>query len=203
MQDFFKKELMDLDDNSQFIWNNNLYNIDKDEYWLLPWEIEANGYEVSIFNMLRKDYNLNFSVFKLDYPGYRKVMVGDGPMLETYQEQYPDVEFVGYKTGKELADYYRQADVFVFPSHWETFGIVMIDAMACGTPVAAYPVQGPLDVIDQNITGCMNDNLIQAINDAILLDRRKVWDGSHRWSWSRAWEIFRDNLIEKSSTRIN
>jgi len=141
--------------------------------------------------------------FKLDYPGYRKVMVGDGPMLETYQYQYPDVEFVGYKTGKELADYYRQADVFVFPSHWETFGIVMIEAMACGTPVAAYPVQGPLDVIDQNITGCMNDNLIQAINDAILLDRRKVWNGSHRWSWSRAWEIFRDNLIEKSSTRIN
>ena len=149
-----------------------------------------------------KEKNLE-DFFKLDYPGYRKVMVGDGPMLETYQEQYPDVEFVGYKTGKELADYYRQADVFVFPSHWETFGIVMIEAMACGTPVAAYPVQGPLDVIDQNITGCMNDNLIQAINDAILLDRRKVWDGSHRWSWSRAWEIFRDNLIEKSSTRIN
>jgi hypothetical protein len=67
VKQFFKKELVDLDENSQFIWNNNLYNIDKDEYWLLPWEIEANGYEVSIFNMLRKDYRLNQSVFKLDY----------------------------------------------------------------------------------------------------------------------------------------
>jgi glycosyltransferase involved in cell wall biosynthesis len=102
---------------------------------------------------------------------------------------------VGFKTGQELADYYRQADVFVFPSQWETFGIVMIEAMACGTPVAAYPVQGPEDVIDEGVTGCMNDNLKQAVKDALMLDRNQVWTGSQRWSWERAWEIFRDNLV--------
>ena len=141
-----------------------------------------------------KEKNLE-KFFELEYTGARKIMVGDGPMLETYKKQYPDVEFVGFKTGTELADYYRMADVFVFPSEWETFGIVMIEAMACGTPVAAYPVQGPMDVVDEGITGCLNTDLKQAVKDALMLDRNQVWAGSQRWSWERAWQIFRDNLI--------
>jgi glycosyltransferase involved in cell wall biosynthesis len=143
-----------------------------------------------------KEKNLE-DFFELDYPDCHKIMVGDGPMLETYKQQYPDVEFVGFKTGNDLAEYYATADVFVFPSKWETFGIVMIEAMACGTPVAAYPVQGPIDVIDEGITGCMNEDLKKAVNDALMLDRQKVWEGSARWSWDRAWEIFRDNLVTK------
>jgi glycosyltransferase involved in cell wall biosynthesis len=67
--------------------------------------------------------------------GYRKIMVGDGPMRAEYKRRYPDVEFVGFQTGKDLTYYYQMADAFVFPSRWETFGIVMIEAMACGTPV--------------------------------------------------------------------
>jgi len=141
-----------------------------------------------------KEKNLE-DFFKLDYPGYRKIMVGDGPMLEEYKELYPDVEFVGAKRGEELGDYYRMADVFVFPSQWETFGIVMIEAMACGTPVAAYPVQGPEDVIDEGVTGCLNADLKQAVTDCLFLNRQQVWAGSQRWSWQRAWEIFRDNLV--------
>jgi glycosyltransferase involved in cell wall biosynthesis len=146
-----------------------------------------------------KEKNLE-DFFRLDYPGYRKIMVGDGPMLEEYKAQYPSVEFVGFKTGHELAEYYRQADVFVFPSRWETFGIVMIEAMACGTPVASYPCQGPLDVIDEGITGCMNDELKQAVKDALMLDRQRIWEGSFRWSWENAWQIFKDNLVEKLGT---
>ena len=145
-----------------------------------------------------KEKNLE-DFFRLDYPGTRKIMVGDGPMLEEYRAQYPSVEFVGFKTGIELAHYYANADVFVFPSRWETFGIVMIESMACGTPVAAYPCQGPLDVIDEGITGCMNDDLKQAVKDALMLNRNQVWHGSARWSWERAWEIFRDNLVEIKS----
>lgn len=141
-----------------------------------------------------KEKNLE-AFLELEYLGYHKIMVGDGPMLETYKKQYPDVEFVGFKTGQELATYYANADVFVFPSRWETFGIVMIEAMACGTPVAAYPCQGPEDVIDEGITGCMNQDLKQAVKDALMLDRRQVWHGSQRWSWQRAWEIFRNNLV--------
>jgi glycosyltransferase involved in cell wall biosynthesis len=140
-----------------------------------------------------KEKNLE-DFFELQYPKSRKIMVGDGPMLEKYQKQYPDVEFVGFKTGKELAEYYANADVFVFPSRWETFGIVMIEAMACGTPVAAYPCQGPEDVVDEGITGCMNFDLKQAVTDCLFLNRQKVWEGSQRWSWDRAWHIFRDNL---------
>jgi glycosyltransferase involved in cell wall biosynthesis len=147
-----------------------------------------------------KEKNLE-AFFEMYYPGYLKIMVGDGPMLETYRKQYPDVHFTGFKTGKDLARYYANAEVFVFPSEWETFGIVMIEAMACGTPVAAFPVQGPEDVIDEGVTGCMNADLKQAVTDCLFLNRQQVWTGSQRWSWQRAWEIFRDNLVDCRPTQ--
>jgi glycosyltransferase involved in cell wall biosynthesis len=148
-----------------------------------------------------KEKNLE-EFFKLEYPKSRKIMVGDGPMREQYEKDYPDVEFVGFKTGLELAKYYANADVFVFPSRWETFGIVMIEAMACGTPVAAYPVQGPIDVVEQGVTGYMEEDLATAVHRCIGLNRKNVLDGSQCWSWEEAWAIFRDNLIEmKPATR--
>jgi glycosyltransferase involved in cell wall biosynthesis len=146
-----------------------------------------------------KEKNLA-AFFEMEYPGFLKIMVGDGPMLETYREQYPDVHFTGVKTGTELARYYANAEVFVFPSQWETFGIVMIEAMACGTPVAAFPCSGPEDVIDEGVTGCMNAELKQAVTDCLFLNRQQVWVGSQRWSWQHAWEIFRDNLVDARLT---
>jgi glycosyltransferase involved in cell wall biosynthesis len=140
-----------------------------------------------------KEKNLE-DFFKIDYPNSRKIMVGDGPMRETYQKLYPDVEFVGFKTGHELAYYYANADVFVFPSRWETFGIVMIEAMACGTPVAAYPCQGPMDVIDQQLTGYMSNDLKYAINCCLKMQRDAIVKNSQKWSWNGAWEIFKNNL---------
>jgi glycosyltransferase involved in cell wall biosynthesis len=147
-----------------------------------------------------KEKNLE-KFLEMDYPGFLKIMVGDGPMLETYRRQYPAVHFTGFKTGVDLAKYYANAEVFVFPSQWETFGIVMIEAMACGTPVAAYPCQGPEDVIDEGVTGCMNADLKQAVTDCLFLNRNQVWSGSQRWSWDRAWAIFRDNLIPAKSSK--
>jgi glycosyltransferase involved in cell wall biosynthesis len=141
-----------------------------------------------------KEKNLD-EFCKLQYPKSRKIMVGDGPDRERLEALYPDVEFVGFKTGLELAKYYANADVFVFPSTWETFGIVMIEAMACGTPVAAYPVTGPLDVIDDGVTGYMDTDLATAVHRCIGLNRDTVLAGSQRWSWQRAWEIFKDNLV--------
>ena len=143
-----------------------------------------------------KEKNLE-AFLEMDYPGYLKVMVGDGPMLETYKKQYPDVHFTGYKTGLDLAHYYANAEVFVFPSQWETFGIVMIEAMACGTPVAAFPVQGPSDVVEQGVTGFLEEELATAVHRCLGLSRNKVLVGSQKWSWQRAWEIFRDNLVDK------
>jgi len=145
-----------------------------------------------------KEKNLE-KFFELDYPGYLKIMVGDGPMLETYKKRYPDVHFTGFKTGVDLAKYYANAEVFVFPSQWETFGIVMIEAMACGTPVAAYNCQGPRDVIDQGVTGFMveeREGLAVAVDKCLQISRDDVHRASQRWSWDRAWEIFRDNLLK-------
>ena len=167
--------------------------VDRDIFY--PMDITAGKRPVLVcVARVSKEKNLE-DFFKLDYPGADKIMVGDGPMLETYKKKYPNVEFVGFKTGSDLADYYRRADVFVFPSRWETFGIVMIEAMACGTPVAAYPVQGPEDVIDQGITGFMDEDLKLAIDHCLQLNRDAVHKGSLRWTWERAWHIFRDNLI--------
>jgi len=154
-----------------------------------------NGKYLLCVSRVSKEKNLE-EFFKLDYRGYYKVMVGDGPMLETYKKQYPDVIFTGFKTGKPLAQYYANAEVFVFPSQWETFGIVMIEAMACGTPVAAYPCDGPKDVIDQAETGFMNENLADAVTACLQLNRDRVLKGSQRWSWDNAWQTFRDNLIK-------
>jgi glycosyltransferase involved in cell wall biosynthesis len=140
-----------------------------------------------------KEKNLE-QFFEMEYPGATKIMVGDGPMLETYKKQYPDVIFTGFKTGAALAEYYANADVFVFPSRWETFGIVMIEAMACGTPVAAFPCDGPKDVIDDGITGYMDENLVDAVFMCMQLDREKVLEGSQRWTWDNAWKIFKENM---------
>jgi glycosyltransferase involved in cell wall biosynthesis len=140
-----------------------------------------------------KEKNLE-EFFKLDYPNSRKIMVGDGPMKAEYEKKYPNVEFVGFKTGHDLAYYYNIADVFVFPSRWETFGIVMIEAMACGTPVAAFPCDGPMDVIEQGVTGFMNEDLSNAIDDCLQLKRDRVLQGSQRWTWENAWKIFKENL---------
>ena len=169
--------------------------VDRDIFY--PCDITAEKQPVLVcVSRVSKEKNLE-DFFKLDYPGAHKIMVGDGPMLEKYKKQYPNVEFVGFKTGHDLAHYYQMADVFVFPSRWETFGIVMIEAMACGTPVAAYPCQGPEDVVEQGVTGFMEENLATAVHRCLGLNRDKVLEGSQKWSWQRAWEIFRDNLVEK------
>ena len=154
-----------------------------------------NGKYLLCVSRVSKEKNLE-EFLKLDYPGYYKIMVGDGPMLETYKEQYPEVIFTGFKTGVDLARYYANAEVFVFPSKWETFGIVMIESMACGTPVAAFPCDGPKDVIEQGVTGFMNESLSDAIDGCLQLNRDRVIKSSQKWSWDNAWHTFRDNLIK-------
>lgn len=88
-----------------------------------------------------------------------KVVVGAGPSLEIFRKTYPDVVFAGVKKGHELADHFRSADVFVFPSKTDTFGIVLIEAMACGLPIAGYPVTGPKDIVTNPVLGALNTDL--------------------------------------------
>ena len=157
--------------------------------------VETTSKYLLCVSRVSKEKNLE-EFFELDYPGYLKVMVGDGPMLETYKKKYPDVHFTGFKTGVDLARYYANAEVFVFPSMWETFGIVMIESMACGTPVAAFPCDGPKDVIEQGVTGFMNESLSDAIDSCLQLNRKSIHKGSTKWSWDNAWQTFKDNLIK-------
>jgi len=132
----------------------------------------------------------------LHIPNSKKILVGDGPYLSTLKKRYTDVEFVGKKTGKELADYYRKADVFVFPSKSDTFGVVIIEAMASGVPVAAYPVTGPVDIIEQGITGYMDNNLADAVFKCMFLSKSIVYYKSIDWSWDECYKQFKNILID-------
>ncbi|OUD14526.1 alpha-mannosyltransferase [Thioflexithrix psekupsensis] len=129
-----------------------------------------------------------------ELPG-SKVVVGDGPQLPALRQKYPAVHFVGLKKGEELARYYAAADVFVFPSRTDTFGLVMLEALACGTPVAAYPVPGPLDVIGEHSTvGCLHENLEEAVRIALTRDRAQCRAHALRYSWQACTQQFLDNL---------
>jgi glycosyltransferase involved in cell wall biosynthesis len=133
---------------------------------------------------------------ELDYPIATKIIVGDGPYRKSLQARYPDIIFTGYKTGESLAHYYANADVFVFPSCADTFGLVIIEAMAQGTPIAAYPVQGPIDIIENGVNGYMDEDLDTAVEKCLTLDRNIVKQSSQIWTWEKCWTIFRDNLID-------
>lgn len=111
-----------------------------------------------------------------------KVVVGDGPARADLAARYPDALFLGPLFGEALASAYAGADVFVFPSRTDTFGLVMIEAMACGTPVAAYPVTGPIDVVTPQ-TGAMDDNLDHAIAAALTRNRKDCADYARRFTW--------------------
>jgi glycosyltransferase involved in cell wall biosynthesis len=124
-----------------------------------------------------------------------KVIVGDGPYLEELKKKYPDVLYTGKLTGKNLRNAYADAKCFVFPNKADTFGIVMIEAMACGVPIAAYPVTGPKDVIDQYETGIMDNDLSIAVERCTELDRNDVYEKSKKWSWENCWDIFKNNLV--------
>jgi glycosyltransferase involved in cell wall biosynthesis len=127
----------------------------------------------------------------LDLPG-SKVVVGDGPLLEEYRARYRDAHFPGVKHGAELARYFASADVFVFPSLTDTFGLVMLESIACGTPVAAFPVTGPLDVLESGVTGIMDNDLGEAVTQALTLDRAACREAAGNRAWSR---IARDLLL--------
>ncbi|MEI7969300.1 MAG: glycosyltransferase family 1 protein [Betaproteobacteria bacterium] len=130
----------------------------------------------------------------LDLPG-RKVVVGDGPARESLQRKFPAVEFAGMKTGDELVAFYQRADVFVFPSLTDTFGLVMLEALACGTPVAAFPVSGPIDVIKDPAAGVLDADLRTACLAALQRDRGAARAYAERFSWERCSRQFESNLV--------
>ncbi len=126
---------------------------------------------------------------RLDLPG-TKIVVGDGPIRARLARQYPKVEFVGHKQGDDLATYFASADVFVFPSRTDTFGLVLVEALASGTPCAAYPVTGPLDVLTDPNVGVMDEDLRKAALAALELDRSLCPAYARQFSWTATTERF-------------
>jgi len=174
---------------------------------LLPW---TRGVDTERFDGRRRDafalprpiflyagrvaVEKNIAAFlALELPG-SKVVVGAGPQLEMLKRQYPQVHFTGYLENGELAAAYASADVFVFPSRTDTFGLVMLEALASGVPVAAYPVAGPQDVIGDSGVGVLDEDLGRAARAALAIPRERCRDHALRFSWRRCAEMFLDNL---------
>jgi glycosyltransferase involved in cell wall biosynthesis len=124
-----------------------------------------------------------------------KVLVGDGPERARLERLGPDAHFLGFRHGEDYARTLAAADVMVFPSLTDTFGLVMLEAMACGTPVAAYDAPSPLDVVEDGVTGCLADRLEDAIERALTLDRQGVQEGSMAFSWTSCAEMFASWLV--------
>lgn len=135
----------------------------------------------------------------LALPGTR-MLVGDGPDRSSLEKKYPEARFVGYKFGEELAAYMAASDVFVFPSKTDTFGLVMIEAMACGLPVAAFPVTGPINVVENGVTGVLDHNLQTAAMAALELDPAACVEHARKLSWPNATRQFEENLVRVNET---
>jgi glycosyltransferase involved in cell wall biosynthesis len=154
-----------------------------------------NGWGRPVFMYVgRVAVEKNIEAFlSLDLPG-TKVVVGDGPQRTELERRFPDAVFTGAKVGEELAAHFRSADAFVFPSRTDTFGLVLLEAMASGTPAAAYPVAGPIDVIAPGRSGMMNEDLRAAALAALELSREVVRGHALAFSWDRATAQFLNHL---------
>ncbi|MFA6414989.1 MAG: glycosyltransferase family 1 protein [Candidatus Paceibacterota bacterium] len=132
---------------------------------------------------------------KLDLPG-TKLVIGDGPLRAKLEKRYGSTHlFVGYKRGAELVDWLSLADVFVFPSRTETFGLVVLEALACGIPVAAHDVMGPRDILTVGKDGHVSDDLREAALKCLELSREDCREAAERYSWEHSADSLIENLF--------
>jgi glycosyltransferase involved in cell wall biosynthesis len=136
----------------------------------------------------------------LELPGTRYV-VGDGPDIQTLKARYPSARFTGFLLGQDLARHLASADVMVFPSRTDTYGLVQLEAMACGVPVAAFPVTGPLDIIEQGVTGYCDENLRRAALACLELDGARCREYALKHGWAQVATQFLDYMVPVSPAR--
>ncbi|MEW9836769.1 glycosyltransferase family 4 protein [Mesorhizobium marinum] len=137
----------------------------------------------------------------LDLPG-SKLVVGEGPELERLKAKYPDAHFLGHRPNNELARLYASADVFVFPSRTDTFGNVIIEALASGTPVAGFPVTGPIDIVGDGFGGIVSEDLRQAALTALDVDRAAARERALRYTWTACAEMYMDNICAARASAV-
>ena len=160
-----------------------------------PDKRDVLGYPLPVFLYVgRVAVEKNIEAFlKLDLPG-TKLVIGGGPSLDKLKAAYTDAVFLGPKVGLELARYYASADVFVFPSRTDTFGLVLLEALASGTPVAAHPVTGPIDVIGSAPVGVLNEDLRKAALAALEIPRATCRDYALNFTWAKSTDAFLAHL---------
>lgn len=172
------------------------------QYHAVPLACNALGHlshPVSLF-VGRVSYEKNIDAFlQMDIPG-SKVVCGVGPLENELKQRYPHVRWLGLLPRDELAKVYAAADVFVMPSRSETFGLVMLEAMACGTPVVAYPVEGPMEVVGSSAQGgVLNEDLTQAWYRALSVSRPEARTRALEFSWAHAARLFAGFLVQARS----
>lgn len=175
--------------------------IDQSQFRPRPPEVTPFGLPRPIFLTVgRVSVEKNLPAFlELDLPG-SKVVVGDGPARADLQKRYPDVLFTGMKSGADLAEAYAQADVFVFPSRTDTFGNTILEALASGVPVAAYPVTGPVDIIEPGSgAGALDDDLRRACLAALQCSREDARALAQTFTWEAASRQFLNNVLASRS----
>lgn len=165
----------------------------KDVYAGLPRPIWVNVGRVAVEKNLQ-------AFLDLDLPG-SKVIVGDGPQLEELKKKYPEVTFTGAKFERDLARHFADADIFVFPSKTDTFGLVIIEAMASGLPVAAYPVSGPIDIIPESNAGSVDEDLKTACLAAQELKPQDAIAHARKYSWDAVTDVFFELLTPQYRPR--
>lgn len=174
-------------------------------------KIWRNGVDLELFHLAGKDHlsyprpiwlyvgrvavEKNVEAFlSLDLPG-TKVVIGDGPQKAELEAKYPEAKFLGFKFGEELTGIYAGSDVFVFPSKTDTFGLGNVEALACGTPVAAYDVQGPRDILAGSGVGVVSDDLGDACRRALgIATPEQCRAHAMKFSWEGATRQFLENL---------
>lgn len=186
-----KEELDAHDMGNCVIWNRGV-----DTELFTPNDPLALSGEKPIFMYMgRVAYEKNLEAFlKLELPG-TKYVVGDGPAKAALEKKYPDAVFTGYKFGKELAQHLAAADVFVFPSLTDTLGLVMLEANACGTPIATVPSQASDAVVVEGVNGVVREDLRDACLEALKLPREKCREHALTMGWKEPTDKFLANLV--------
>ena len=176
------------------VWNrgvdNELFN---------PNKRNRNDNDIQLTYVGRVAIEKNIEEFLKLKGNYNKTVVGDGPELQKYIKKYPDINFVGLKRGKELAEYYANADVFVFPSKTDTLGNVILEALACGTPIAAYPVTGPKDILKDSKLNTLDDRLGNSIEKALKVNRNDCREFAMKFTWEGCANEFLDSQIDSKN----
>ena len=124
-----------------------------------------------------------------------KIVVGDGPEKQRLQQKYPYVSFVGMKKGQDLAKYYANAETLVFPSKTDTFGNVILESLASGTPVAAYPVTGPIDILKNTVIDTLDNNIEKSLKKALKIDRNDCRKFAMQFTWDKCANQFLSNIV--------